>query len=492
MTVARKRVRPERSSKEPVKRKFYPSDDSDIAEAEEGRDNSEANIEEGEGESSDDSQLGGGKADEMNSIIMQEDSEDEVERERLENKKRREAARQYLQNLQSSATLGGRLATQDQESDSGGELIGGTEVDAAQIDRETIAARLKQDLQQARGKIFRRVGEEYSGLEPIQTRILKAGDHHTPTCIQFSPDGKFLYAGFKSGDIIQWDVKTNLKIHTFMRDNQKRKVVKEAKGHLSHVLCLATSVDGSFLISGGKDKLIHVWNTQTKELVKTFTSHRGSVTGLAFQMGAMTLFSVSTDRTVKIWNIEELAYVDTLFGHQDEIASVDALTQERCLTVGMRDRTVRLWKVPEESQLVFRGLENAGGSIDVGVLIDNEHFATGSDTGALSIWGLYKKKPLVTEHQAHTQAITALYSFRLTDLLVTGSNDGLVKLWSVDTEGYRSVKQISTFKVEGCINGAVLSEDGHNLALAVGRDHRLGRWSVHKNVKNHILLITLK
>ncbi|PJF17290.1 hypothetical protein PSACC_02919 [Paramicrosporidium saccamoebae] len=390
--------------------------------------------------------------------------------EREANRARREAARRYLESLQETA-LSGRLdATETVEDET---------VDAEAVDRENIAARLRQDVLQTRGKVFRNLAEEYRQDTPAPMRTLK-GPNYTPTCVAFSADGASVFAGFKSGDILQWNVVTGAKMHTFVR------------GHSDHVLCMAVSPDGVHLVSGGKDKLVHVWSIPERKLLTTFKSHRGPVTGLAFQLASRTLFSASTDRTVKLWDMEQLAYVDTLFGHQDEVICVDALSQERCLTVGARDRTVRLWKVPEESQLVFRGLEDAGGRIDVATLIDSQHFASASDTGAISLWGMHKKKPLTTQYDAHTAGVTCLYSFRLTDLLISASDDGMVRLWRVDTESYRSLELIREIPVTGTVNGVVLNEDGSKMALAVGKDHRLGRWNVNKSAKNRIVLVDLK
>lgn len=415
----------------------------------------------------------------------QEDSDREEIDERLTNKQRRDAARKYLESLQNSSKILGNLQTSQKDStlEQHHEIL----VDAADIDNENIAKRLQQDILEARGKVFRKIAKEYTGLQAKRIRSLK-GINSTPTCVAITPD--FVLAGFKSGDILQWETASGKLVHTFAH---ARKVSKasEASGHFGHVLAIAVSPDGKYLVSGGSDKLLIVWNLDKGKLSTVFTSHRGAVTSLAFQLNSMTLFSCSTDRTIKIWNLEQLAYVDTLFGHQDEILSVDALNSERCVSVGARDRTVRLWKVPEETQLVFRGSEEFS-SLDLVSMIDHEHFVTGAGSGAISIWGLHKKKPLITESKAHDESISALFNYRLTDLLFSASDDGAIKAWCIDTDDYQSIQEIGQIPVIGHVNGLALDDNGAMLAAAVGRDHRLGRWQVHKQAKNRILLIELK
>lgn len=103
------------------------------------------------------------------------------------------------------------------------------------------------------------------------------------------------------------------------------------------------------------------------------------------------------------------------FGHQDAVASVSSLKPTVAVTSGGRDRTVRWWRVEEEVQLVFRGggrtraggnevvgederdvgfsmkeQEKGGkgkekefyeGSLDCVVMLDDQHFLSGGDSG---------------------------------------------------------------------------------------------------------------
>lgn len=173
----------------------------------------------------------------------------------------------------------------------------------------------------------------------------------------------------------------------------------EFPGHIDDILCVVASQDGKFVVTGGKDSRLIVWDAETLKVLKVFKHHRAAVNGLVFRRGTNQLYSCSSDRTVKLWSLDGLAYVETLFGHQDEVVGITALNAERCVTVGARDRTARLWKIIDETQLVFRGGGGSGGdskklkkdtnsveryeegSIDSVAMIDDEYFVTGSDNG---------------------------------------------------------------------------------------------------------------
>lgn len=528
-----------------------------------------------------------------------------LQREQNESKAKREAARKYLESLRRTPQLQGRLTTDikevggdrvvgrrhgaagsEKDDHADGEADMDDDPDAAQVDAENIKRRLVQDILQTKGKVFRHIAHEYDEKDTATTltglsarsngegkdkqevsttakftifKALQTGSgHYTPTCVLFSADGRDLFAGYKSGDIIQWSVPEGKLIRTFSHapHNKKGRRMpmkgsrKNVAGHQGHVLALALSPNGRYLISGGSDHLIIIWSllaptpkskkaqsdrgtdqhdddedkddedkdevddddedkdengkdsdpmvrtilengNRKKGIAAVFTAHRGPVTALSFQVGAMTLFSASTDRTVKVWNIDQLAYVDTLFGHQDEVLGLDALSNERCLTVGARDRTARLWKVPEETQLVFRASEETGGSLDCIGAIDQDHFVTASEAGALSLWACHRKKPLATQLEAHAGPIGALHVVRLTDLVISGgAGDGLVRLWAVDADGHKGMRPLQSIDLGGgSINSISLSADGRTLAVALGRDQRLGRWINHRKVKNRIVLL---
>lgn len=190
-----------------------------------------------------------------------------------------------------------------------------------------------------------------------------------------SEDGKFLYTAGKEGSIIKWDLRTGKKLSTvYKKMAMKGKQKANFEGHTDEIWSLALSSDGKYLASGGKDRVIGVWDVENADQiswVKGFTGHRDSISVsvpthrscvsadifqcLAFRKSSNQLFSGSHDRTIKLFDLSVMGYVETLFGHQDFVMSIDSLRGETAVTCGGRDRTVRYWKVVDETQLVFRG-----------------------------------------------------------------------------------------------------------------------------------------
>ncbi|TDL20663.1 WD40 repeat-like protein [Rickenella mellea] len=381
------------------------------------------------------------------------------------------------------------------------------EFDAAEIDRDLIASRLKSDVLEHAGKIHKFVADTFDLTPP--TPFLRTKGHRLPvTAAVASSDAKLLFTASKDGSIVKWDLHSGKqatvfrKVRTEGKGKGKEKANDEIQGHTDEVLALAISDDGRFLASGGKDRKVVVWDAIKGEWLKSFGGHKDSISALTFRKGSTQLYSASLDRTIKLFDLSVMGYVETLFGHQDHVVAIDALRAETAVSAGARDRTVRFWKVVEESQLVFRGggrsairevlegglegledAENADreknekdgqvhrkkfveGHIECVAMVDDAMFVSGGDSGSLCLWTTQKKKPQFTQslahglHEVHSETegtistprwITAVACLRYADLVASGSWEGDIRLWKLDAK-LRTLALVGTLPAPGFVN----------------------------------------
>ncbi|KAF7717367.1 Small nucleolar ribonucleoprotein complex subunit [Penicillium ucsense] len=367
--------------------------------------------------------------------------------------------------------------------------------DAAEIDRDLIAERLKEDVDEFKGRTFRQIASHLLFSEPSYSFF--RSDTQSTTSVALHPP--YAYTVSKDKTLIKWELATpsasaaaenngsstrpprpqrkKPKRVKYARGIRKIAETGEDSGHIGSILTVAVSPSGKFVATGGADKRLVIWDAETLLPMRTFTQHRDSVSSLAFARHISTmssgeqLFSGSYDRTLKTWSISNAghAYVETLFGHQDHVTGVAAMTIDQCVSVGARDRTARLWKVVDESQLVFRGGASKKApyiesNIDCIAPLPPSHFVTGSDSGSISLWSIHKKKPLHTIPLAHgldpmppldelspevdpeTAArnarhmrrmprwITALATVPGTDVVLSGSWDGWIRAWRISDD----------------------------------------------------------
>ena len=136
------------------------------------------------------------------------------------------------------------------------------------------------------------------------------------TAVALTTDNTAIYSGSKDNSVIAWDVETGSK--QILLPAWNRHSAPEGK-HCNdgEVLAVAVSSDGKYVVSGGRDNEIKVFDIRNKKgLVQSMKGHRDAVTSLCFRKDSLTLYSGSYDRCVKHWEIGDLAYLETLFGHQ--------------------------------------------------------------------------------------------------------------------------------------------------------------------------------
>ncbi|KAF8452451.1 WD40 repeat-like protein [Boletus edulis BED1] len=384
------------------------------------------------------------------------------------------------------------------------------EFDAAEVDKELVSARLRQDVLEHSGKLHLFIADTYN-FTPT-SRLRCRGHRLSVTSAVATEDAKYLFTASKDGTIIKWDLRTGQKTATFhkKRLDPKGKGKEKAnpfdvEGHTDQVLALAVSSNGQYLASAGKDKKVVVWDIEKTHWVKCFGGHKDLISSLAFRKGTLQLYSGSFDRTVKLFDLSVMGYVETLFGHQDTIVSIDALRGETAVTAGARDRTLRYWKIPEESQLVFRGggksalrelLEGGAfeghdsdeegsrkrgkgtekqkkfveGRIECVAMVDETKFVSGGDTGSICLWNTQKKKPIFTQALCHglhevesstegvvtiPRWITSVACLRYSDIFASGSWDGTIRIWKIDSN-LKSFSLVGTVPAPGVINSLQL------------------------------------
>ncbi|KAJ9655539.1 pre-rRNA processing protein [Neophaeococcomyces mojaviensis] len=368
--------------------------------------------------------------------------------------------------------------------------------DAEDLDRDIIAKRLREDVDEAKGRQFRLIANTLDFENPDHVNF-RADTQSTTAVAVCKP---YLYTTSKDKTLIKWQIlppnrrhevngtlrnghvgKRKPKQIAYVKGVKVRASAPQQHGHTGAILSVAASPDGKYVATGGADKKLIIWSAEDLRPLKTFFSHRDAVTGLDFapaqsnQSGFGTqLFSASMDRSIKTYSLageDSIAYVETLFGHQDHVVGVSAMMVDQCVSVGARDRSARLWRVVDETQLKFLGDssrhdEYQTGSLDCVAALPPQHFVTGSDSGAINLWSMHKKKALFTVQTAHgvdnlppledvtseadpkvieelkkydrrrpqPRAITALVALPGTDIVLSGSWDGWIRIWKLSDD----------------------------------------------------------
>lgn len=64
------------------------------------------------------------------------------------------------------------------------------------------------------------------------------------------------------------------------------------------------STPGQFVATGGRDKVIKIWDSISGQCLKTLTGHDNWIRGLCWAPNGQFLLSCSDDKTIKVWDLK--------------------------------------------------------------------------------------------------------------------------------------------------------------------------------------------
>lgn len=161
--------------------------------------------------------------------------------------------------------------------------------------------------------------------------------------IAFTPDGRFLLSGGVDGAIKIWDWRNGKFLKNLNRSEDFGTAILSWLNFLGVTYSIAISPDGKTIASSAVDMPIMLWNMETGRRLRTLSEHSESVNGLAFSPDGEILASASDDNTVKIWNPATGECLDTL-QHKNGVVCVAFTSDGKTLVSGGKDQTIKVWE----------------------------------------------------------------------------------------------------------------------------------------------------
>lgn len=270
--------------------------------------------------------------------------------------------------------------------------------------------------------------------------------------VDWSPDGKYLALGAKSGTIAIWNM-----------ENLTRAALLEPQ--VGSIMCLDFGIDGQWLAFGDAGGRVQWCEWRMAKFYPAPSSHRERVEQVQIAADGHRVFSVSRDGTIKLWSMVYDAELATFTNHR---ASFDgyphpfytfALLQGGHYVVsGDFDGTATLWHVAS-GMAIAELLGHQAGVTAVAVSPDEKYLVTGSNDGGLAIrraeaGGL--NFTTVAVRPAHEKTITKIAFNPNSRYFASLSDDGSIKFWNVvngalvrTISGYNSANLAIAFSPEG-------------------------------------------
>lgn len=220
-------------------------------------------------------------------------------------------------------------------------------------------------------------------------------------------------------------------------------------GHEDVLLCLIAVTDDLIAV-GSKDNTISLWRLSTREKIGVLEGHKGSICSLAALKTAKNcyLFSGSDheDGSIIVWDLLDLKNLDDclvnrLIGHNAAVVALLSLQDGQTIISGSYDKEILIWNI--YSGKTIQRLAGHNSSItSLNLPKDQNRFVSASLDNTINVWKLNYKENLgsrsfesgyLERTIKNNTFVCSLNCLSDSRTLVTGSKDGKIKFWNMDS-----------------------------------------------------------
>ncbi|KAK9368200.1 quinon protein alcohol dehydrogenase-like superfamily [Lipomyces kononenkoae] len=221
------------------------------------------------------------------------------------------------------------------------------------------------------------------------------GDTEQVTAVAISPDSKYVVICSRS-----------LQMRIFQLPECK--LVRSIKAHDGPVIVMHIDGSSTLVATGGADGVVKVWDLAGGFNTHTFRGHTGVISAVRIfgQRGGTRwqVASGSDDSKVRIWDLVQRKCVATLEdGHVSVVRGLDFNSDGSLLISGGRDKVVNVWDLKnydlKKTILVFESLETTG-FLSPGTLtgkITDQLIFTGGEKGLVKLWSIESGQEVTPE-----------------------------------------------------------------------------------------------
>ncbi|KAF9129520.1 hypothetical protein BGW39_004079 [Mortierella sp. 14UC] len=162
-------------------------------------------------------------------------------------------------------------------------------------------------------------------------------------------------------------------------------VVSDATG--SQINACQYNTTGEYILTGGVDRTVRLWNPETKFCIKTYEAHGWEILDLAVSPENGKFASCGGDRTVFLWDVLSGMTIRRFTGHNQRVNAVDFNDEGTVLASGSYDATIRLWDCRSQLRAPIQILEEPKDSI-TSIKIKGSDLLAGCVDGSIRIYDI--------------------------------------------------------------------------------------------------------
>ena len=291
--------------------------------------------------------------------------------------------------------------------------------------------------------------------------------------------------------------------------------IRTFRGHSHGIWSVAIAPDGLTLASGGVDRLVRIWDTETGRLLRSLRGHTNDIRAVVYTPDGQTLATGSDDRTIRLWNPRTGEPLKLLFTRYDHnVCSLSLSPDGLMLARGSHNKDIKIWEVTTGTELMTllgKDQYDHHWSPCVAFSPDGIHLASGTDIGKIKLWEVLPSGEEKALHNGHwkedEEDSTETRGYYIEDdggfqkpmdywigamtftpdakTLITGSRDTTIKLFDLPNVLERRTLRGHT----GWVRSLVVTPDGKVL-ISASDDQTIKFWDlstghVFRTLKGH-------
>ncbi|XP_050681679.1 phospholipase A-2-activating protein [Leptidea sinapis] len=211
------------------------------------------------------------------------------------------------------------------------------------------------------------------------------------------------------------------------------------KGHDNAVCSVTPGKDSGILLSSSWDNTARAWNINSPQMAPVILRGHQAAVWASIELGNCTYATASADKTIKLWK-KNGELITSLTGHTDCVRSLAASSNETFLSCA-NDASIKLWTNKGECLNTFYGHTNYIYSISVNPGVEHGFASCGED-GSVRLWA---NGDCVRELRLPVHSVWSVTCLDNGDV-VTGSSDGLVRVFTKDPSRYADEATLVQFE----------------------------------------------
>lgn len=280
-----------------------------------------------------------------------------------------------------------------------------------------------------------------------------------PLSIDISPNNKYIVAGCTDKLVRIWNL-------------EKEYLIARLSGHQRYVRAVRITKDNRFIVSSG-DSFIKFWDLESRVKLFELEHGRTNVADLVVARNGKYLVSGGWDGSVKVWDIEKRK-VKSVFKESGAISCVSISDDCSLIIAGTADWRVIVWELNSLKKEEFK--EHKDNICGVAVSFDNKKIFSASLDRRIFIWDRENNEAeTITQHYGKIK-VAAITQDK--NLIFTAGEDKVIKVWD-----YKNNKFLySLHGPSSIVSCLCISDNGKYLLSSASTNQILHLWDLDQKM----------